>query len=179
MRIEDAIRRAVSAIPITGDPELDYLLMLVTGKLESGYRHPLITPPNGESSALGYFQLINATRRTVAKRLKRPWTPDPYTQALFACYVYRELGNMLRRGSIPTFRFASDPIMNFILNLRFRYVAGTGTRYFGHRDSKAFLTKITPYLPYFQNQINKYYLTINSKHETRNTPNEPRVHGRV
>lgn len=136
------IYRAILRYPITGDPVIDFRLVVLTGMLESGYKSPTIMPPNNESSALGYFQIISSVRRNIAKRIGVPWDNSMYTQALFSAYGYRELANMLRRGRIPMFRFLPDPMSNFVANIRFRYVVGTGSRYFGHRDAKSFLRKL-------------------------------------
>lgn len=64
------------------------------------------------------------------------------TQARFAAYGYQELARMLRRKSIPSFSFLPDPLANHLANIRFRYVVGTGSKYFNHRDAKSFLRKL-------------------------------------
>lgn len=142
------IYRAVREFPITGNPTLDFRLLVVTGMLESGFASPTITPPNGESSALGYFQIIRSVRNNISKRLGLPWGNDMLTQARFAAYGYQELASMLRRKSIPSFRFLPDPLANYLANIRFRYVVGTGTKYFNHRDSKSFMRKLMRHYNY-------------------------------
>lgn len=136
------IYQAVREYPITGNPVLDFRLLMITGMLESGFQSPTIMPPNGESSALGYFQIIRSVRNTISKRIGIPWANDMLTQARFSAYGYQELANMLRKRRIPMFSFLPDPLANFIANVRFRYVVGTGTKYFNHRDAKSFLRKL-------------------------------------
>lgn len=136
------IYRAVQEFPITGNPTLDFRLLVVTGMLESGFQSPTIMPPNNESSALGYFQIIKSVRRNIGKRMGIPWDDTMLTQARYAAYGYQELAKMLRRKSIPSYRFLPDPLANHLANIRFRYVVGTGSKYFGHRDAKAFMRKL-------------------------------------
>lgn len=136
------IYQAVREFPITGNPVLDFRLLIITGMLESGFQSPTIMPPNGESSALGYFQIIRSIRNTIAKRIGLPWDNTMLTQARFSAYGYHELAIMLRKKRIPMFSFLPDPLANFIANVRFRYVVGTGTKYFNHRDAKSFLRKL-------------------------------------
>lgn len=136
------IYQAVKEFPITGNPVLDFRLLVITGMLESGFQSPTIIPPNNESSALGYFQIIRSVRNTISKRIGIPWANDMLTQARFSAYGYQELANMLRKRRIPMFSFLPDPLANFIANVRFRYVVGTGTKYFDHRDAKSFLRKL-------------------------------------
>lgn len=142
------IYNAVKRFPISGYPALDTRFLIITGLLESAFKSPTIMPPNNESSALGYFQIIRSVRANISRRLKLPWDNTMATQALFSAYGYNELARMLRRGSIPMFHFLPDPLANFMANVRFRYVVGTGTKYFNHRDAKSFMRKLMKYYPY-------------------------------
>lgn len=159
------IYRAVQEFPITGNPTLDFRLLVVTGMLESGFQSPTIMPPNGESSALGYFQIIRSVRNNIAKRLGIPWDNSMLTQARFAAYGYQELARMLRKKKIPSFRFLPDPLANHLANIRFRYVVGTGSKYFGHRDAKSFMKKL----------MKNYNFLANGDHISRVTFMHPKL----
>lgn len=132
---------AVRLFPITGNPVVDYRLIVATGRLESAFASPTIMPPNGESSALGYFQIIKSVRNNISKRIKMPWSDSMFTQACFSAYGYAELAKMLRTGKLKSFSFYKDPFTNYVANIRFRYIIGTGDKYLNHRDALSFPAK--------------------------------------
>lgn len=149
---------AVGKYPITGNQVLDFRLLVMTGLLESGFSSGTIMPPNNESSALGYFQIIKSVRNSISRRIGIPWDNSVSTQAKFAAYGYSELANMLRRRSIPAFKFSSDPLANLLLNTRFRYIVGTGSRYLNHRDAKSFWSRTMKYYPFLAQGDNQNVL---------------------
>lgn len=128
---------AIRRFPITGDPVLDFRLMMMTGLLESRFASGTIKAPN--STALGYFQMIKKTRDNISKVIGIPWDSSLATQALFAAYGYHELARMIKSRAIPSYQFLPDPLANYLANIRFRYAVGTGNKYYNTPEAKTFL----------------------------------------
>jgi hypothetical protein len=123
----------------------DAAFLYVTAALESSFRDVVRHPG---SSATGYFGLTSPTRTDFTRATRLPFNRSLLRQAEVAAWVYRSRLRDLHRKPSKILNTAPDPLINTLLNLRYRYVSGMGSTYLTHPHVVSAIRKMKPYMPF-------------------------------